>query len=161
MKLRHFFAVAASMLAACALPLSGARADMLYDASTLVQGQQAFTESFNVTSPGTLTMSISNIPWLDTVSDLSFFLTTSSGGMVGSMMGGSGSESVNVGTGTIYAHWFGDAKGDYDIGVLGVNIQFQPGVLPVPLPPTLVLMLSGLALLFGWQRKLLPGMASR
>jgi len=65
----------------------------------------------------------------------------------------SGSESFNVGSGPIYAHWFGSAQGIYDLGVIGVKITFQPAGIPVPLPASLVLLLSGLGVLFGWQRR--------
>jgi uncharacterized protein (DUF111 family) len=35
-----------------------------------------------------------------------------------------------------------------------MKITFQPGnVAPVPLPASFVLLLSGLGLLFGWQRR--------
>ena len=109
-------------------------------------------QSFNVTGPGSLTITLSSIPWLDTVSDLTGFLTTASG-MIGSTIG-AGSETVDVGAGTYYAHWFGDAQGAYNLGVVGLKISFQPGVIaPVPLPASFVLLLSGLGLLFGWQRR--------
>jgi hypothetical protein len=61
-----------------------------------------------------------------------------------------------VGAGTYYAHWFGDAQGVYNLGVVGLKIQFQPGATAVPLPATLLLMLSGLGLLFGWQSRKAP-----
>ena len=66
---------------------------------------------------------------------------------------GAGSESVSVAAGTYYAHWFGTAQGDYNLGVVGMKITFQPGATPVPLPMSFVLLLSGLGLLFGWQRR--------
>jgi hypothetical protein len=142
------------LLTAWILPPEAARADsIIYDGISLFSGQQSFTESFNLAGPGTLTFSLSNIPWLDTVSNLSGFLTTTSG-EIGSTIG-AGTESISVGPGTYYAHWFGDAQGTYNLGVVGLKINFQPGT-PVPLPTTLVLMLSGLGLLFGWQSRKAP-----
>jgi hypothetical protein len=129
----------------------------MYDGISLFSGQQSFMESFNLATSGTLTFSLSNIPWLDTVSNLSGFLSTTSG-QIGSTIG-AGTESLSVGPGTYYAHWFGDASGAYNLGVVGLKIDFQPnGVTAVPLPTTLVLMLSGLGLLFGWQRRKAPAL---
>src|SRR5260370_728864 len=102
-------------------------------------------------------MTLSNIPWLDVVSNLSGFLSTPSG-EIGTTIG-AGTESVNVGAGTYYAHWFGDAQGAYNLGVVGLKITFQPGAVPVGLPTSFVLMLSGLGILFGWQNRRTPASA--
>jgi hypothetical protein len=158
MKLRMFLA-APLLLAAWIMPAGAARADtILYDGISVISGQQSFTESFNVTGPGTLTFSLSSIPWLDTVSNLSGFLSSSSA-QIGTTLIGAGTESFNVDAGTYYAHWFGDAAGTYNLGVVGLNIDFQPGgATPVGLPTSLVLMLSGLGLLFGWQSRRAPAL---
>jgi hypothetical protein len=153
MKLQNLFATSLLVFAAWALPSGAVRADtVLYDGISLFQGQQAFTDSFTLATPGTLTLTLSDIPFLDQVSDLTGFLSTSSG-VVGTTMG-AGSESLSVGAGTYSAHWFGDAQGTYNMGVVGLLIAFQPSnVTPVSLPTSLVLMLSGLGVLFGWQRR--------
>jgi hypothetical protein len=124
---------------------------VLYDNAGFIQGQQSFTQAFDITTPGTLTVTLSQIPWLDALSNLTCFLTTSSG-VVGNWTG-TGTEQWAVGTGTIFAHWFGQADGKTGIGVFGLKIEFQPSVAAVALPPSLLLMLSGLGLLFGWQRQ--------
>jgi hypothetical protein len=36
---------------------------------------------------------------------------------------------------------------------VGLKITFQPGAVPVPLPTSFLLMLSGLGILFGWQNR--------
>jgi hypothetical protein len=132
-----------------------ARADsVLYDSVGFIQGKQSFTDSFDITTPGTLTVTLSNIAWLDTIADLNCFVTTS-GGLIGTSMG-VGTESFQVGPGMIYAHWFGDANGTYGIGVFGMKIMFQPGT-PVALPTSLILLLSGLGVLLGWQRRAVAG----
>jgi hypothetical protein len=124
----------------------------LYDGISVISGSQSTVQSFNVTAPGALTITLSSIPWLDTVADLTGFLSTASG-MIGTTIGAR-SETVDVGAGTYYAHWFGDAQGAYNLGVVGLKITFQPSVVaPVPLPASFVLLLSGLGLLFGWQRR--------
>jgi hypothetical protein len=156
MKSRTF---AASTLLAFSIwltPFAASRADtVLYDAGSFVQGEQSFTQSFNISGPGTLTVSMNDIPWLDIVSDLNCFLSTASGliNPAANGSGSSGSESFSVGSGPVYAHWFGSAQGVYDLGVIGVKITFQPAGMPVPLPASLVLLLSGLGVLLGWQRR--------
>jgi hypothetical protein len=157
MNLRRLLSASILLVAAWILPADEVRADsLIYDGLSLFSGQQSFTESFNLSTPGTLTFTLSNIPWLDTVSNLSGFLSTTSG-QIGSTIG-AGTETVNVGAGTYYAHWFGDAQGTYNLGVVGMKIEFQPGGTPVALPTSLVLMLSGLGLLFGWQNRRAPAL---
>jgi hypothetical protein len=153
MKSRQFLSASLLMLVVWALPITPARADsVLYDSTSLVQGQQSFVQSFNIATPGTLTVTLSTIPWLDAISNLTCFLSTTAG-MVGKTMG-SGTESIDITSGTIYAHWFGDAQGTYNIGALGIKIAFQPSnVTPVPLPASFVLLLSGLGILLSWQRR--------
>ena len=126
MKSRTFAASALLALGIWLTPFAASRADtVLYDASSFVEGQQSFTQSFNISGPGTLTVSITDIAWLDIVSDLNCFLSTASG-LINPAANGGGSETFSVGSGPIYAHWFGNAQGIYDLGVIGVKITFQP-----------------------------------
>jgi hypothetical protein len=159
MKILRFLPALILLFAAWALPTGAARADtLLYDGISVISGAQSSVQSFNVTAPGTLTVTLSNIPWLDTVANLSGFLSSASG-PVGTSFG-AGTESVNVAAGTYYAHWFGDAQGAYNLGVVGLEITFQPGTV-VSLPTSFLLMLSGLGILFGWQsRRAAPVLAA-
>ena len=153
-------AAAILILGVSVFSMSAAQASVvLYDQAGLIQGQQSFVQSFDVTTAGTLTVSLSSIPWLDAISGLSCFLTTSSG-LLGSSMS-SGTESLSVGPGMIYAHWFGDAAGAFGVGAYGLKIQFQAAGTAVPLPTALVLMLSGLGILFGWQGRNEPARTVR
>jgi hypothetical protein len=155
MKSRQFLSVLLLVLAA---GVGSARAGtVLYDSASLISGQGGATQSFNLSTPGTLTISITNIPWLDVVADLNCFLSTPTG-VVGSKMYAAGSETFNVGAGTYYASWFGDAQGTFNEGVVGVKIQFQPATA-VSLPASLILLLSGLGVFFGWQRPRTPDLA--
>ena len=155
MKFHQILAIAATMLGGCAIPFGTAAADtVIYDGISLFQGQQAFMDSFTVATPGSLTMTVTDIPWLDPVSNQSFFLSSATG-LLGSTMA-DGGETLSVGPGTYYAHWLGDAAGSYGMSVVGVSIEFQPNGAVVGLPASLLLLLSGLGLLFGWQRRGAP-----
>lgn len=149
MHIRQSLIIGVAVIAAWALSLRPAAADtVLYDSAGFIQGRQSFVQSFDITTAGTLTVSLADIPWLDTVSNLNFFLTTPAG-TVGTSMG-AGTESIGVGPGVIYAHWFGDANGAFGVGAYGIKLMFQPGsVTPVPLPGALFLLLSALAALVG------------
>jgi hypothetical protein len=151
MRNRHFRI--AAMLAMWLLPLAAARAGtVLYNSAGFIEGEQSFVQSFDITTPGTLTVTLTAIPWLDTISDLNAFVSTATG-VVGSSWSG-GSESIAVDAGTFYAHWFGDANGAFGLGVYGVKVMFQPNAISaVPLPASLLLLLSGLGVLWGWQRR--------
>lgn len=124
---------------------------MLYDSASIIQGEGSYVQGFDITTAGTLTMTLTQIPWLDTVSNLTGFVTTPSG-VLGTSMG-VGTESFKVGPGMVYAHWYGDAQGVFDAGVVGVTVQFMPAV---PLPDSLLLLGSGLVLLLAWQRRARP-----
>jgi|GEM_PF-1095865 hypothetical protein len=128
------------------------RADsILYDDAGFIQGQQSFVQAFDITTPGTVTVTLSDVPWLDTIADLTCFLSTSSG-LLGASMG-PGSESISVRPGMIYAHWYGDADGAFGLGVYGIKITFQPASMPsVPLSPSITMLLIGLALLWSFRR---------
>jgi hypothetical protein len=153
MKLSQILSVAGLAVAAGLSPGKAAHADMIiYDSMAVFEGQQGFTDSFSVSTPGTLTVTVTDVPWLDTVTNLSFFMSSPTGA-VGSTLNGAGTESITLNSpGTYSANWFGNAQGLYDLGVVGVNIEFRPNGTPVPLPASIILMLSGLGIVFAWPR---------
>jgi len=150
MQLRHLLAPISLLLCAAFVPMASVRADtVLYDNAGFIQGNQSFVDSFNIVTPGTLTISLADVPWLDTPSDLNVFVTSASGPLGTSM--GAGTETLQIGPGTFYAHWFGEADGQYKIGVYSLKITFQPQGSTVPLPGALVLLLSGIFVIFAMQ----------
>lgn len=152
MKFRRILSAAGLLLTAWMVPGRAAHADMVvFDSMSLFQGQQAFTQTFSVTTPGTLNVTVTDIPWLDAVADLSFFLSSPKG-TVGHTLNGGGSELISLAPGRYTANWFGNAQGPYDLGVVGVNIDFHPNGTAVGIPASVFLMLSGLGLLFAWPR---------
>jgi hypothetical protein len=161
MNVKKFFAALLLVSGAWAAPFTAAHAStVLYDSATFVQGEQTGVQAFDISTPGTITVTLTDIPWLDIVSDLTASITTASGVIGTSTV--AGSESFSVGSGTIFAHWFGDASGATGLGVIGIEVVFQAAnATPVPLPASLLLLLSGLGVLFGWQRReTLPAVAA-
>jgi hypothetical protein len=146
----------AAMMAMWLLPLAAARAGtVLYNDAGFIEGEQSFVQSFDITSPGTLTITLTSIPWLDTISDLNAFVSTTSG-VLGSSWSG-GTESMWVKPGMVYTHLFGDADGAFGLGVYGLKVEFQPNGIPaVALPASFFLLLSGLGVLFGWRHRRSP-----
>lgn len=158
-QIRRLFASIVMGIGAWVLPFGLAQAStVLYSGAGFIQGAQSFVQSFDITTPGTITVTLSNIPWLDTISGLNCFLTTASRPLgpsldVGTQSMSVGTQSISVAPGMIYAHWFGDANGTYGLGVYGMKITFQPSGSIVALPDSLILLLSGLGVLLGWQRR--------
>lgn len=136
----------------CALPTRANADTVLYDGSGFMRGTQAFSDTFNLTAPGTLTVTLSNVAWPQQLASLNFLLS-SDNGMMGPEMG-AGTYSYNIAAGgNVFAQWFGTAQGPLNAGVYSLKIEFQPlGGTTVPLPTSVVLLLSGLALLL-WQRR--------
>jgi hypothetical protein len=144
----------AALIALAMTGLSAGKAaasEVLFDSSGFLRGQQSFVQSFEIDSPGMLTVTLSNISWPERLSSLNLLITTANGLLAPEM--GEGSFTLEVGKGDVFAHWFGTAQGPLNIGVYAMKIEFQPfDVVPVPLPTSLALLLSGLAML-AWQRR--------
>jgi len=146
-------------IAASAAPLRAVQADtVLYDTAGFIEGAQSFVQTMQIASPATLTVTLEAVPWLDTIADLNCFITTASS-VLGAPMG-IGTNSVEVGAGTIYLHWYGDATGSYGLGAYTLNVTMNTnGGTAVGLPTTLILLLSGIGMLLGWQRHPSPSPA--
>lgn len=155
MKIRSGLVAAAGVLACCAFGARPAAAsEVLYNSVGFLQGTQSFSDSFNVASAGTLTVTLGNVGWPQPLSSLNM-LVSSAGGALGPEMG-AGTSSFNVAAGDVFAQWFGTAQGALNAGVYSLEIQFQPnsgtGSSVVPLPTSIALLLSGIGLLV-WQRR--------
>jgi hypothetical protein len=150
MNIRHFPSFAACVL--CTTLAGHANAsEVLYDGTGFLTGQQSFVQSFNISGPGTLTVSLSNVDWPAQLASLDMVLSSTGGSLLGPEMG-AGTDSFHVDSGLIFAQWFGTAQGPLNTGVYSLNIQFQPGATAVPLPASIALLLSGLGIL-AWQRR--------
>jgi hypothetical protein len=132
---------------------SAGAGEVMYDGAGFIEGQQSGMESFNVSGPGTLTIQLSNVAWPTPLGSLNAVVSSASG-LLGPEMG-AGTQSFQLTTGgEIFAQWFGTAQGPLDAGMYGIKIEFQPsGVPPVPLPTSIALLASGLALLICQRRQ--------
>lgn len=127
-----------------------AASTVLLDTSGFVSGQQSFVQSFSLSGPGLLTVTLSSIAWPEKLADLRCFVTSASGILLPEM--GVGTDSIEVGSGAIYAQWFGKASGPLNLGVFGIKLEFTPSAVAVPLPTSIILLASGLWLLAAKRR---------
>lgn len=109
-----------------------------------ISGTQSFVDTFDMPTAGTLTVSLTDIDWPDAINGLNAFVN--SGNQVVLPDFGPGTESVSVGPGSVSVHWYGTGTGALETGLFGMEVQFQPGAMAVPLPGTLALLASGLLL---------------
>jgi hypothetical protein len=159
MKLRTIFSTCAIVLAGMATAAGPAAASqVLYDSAGFLQGSQTFEQSFNITGPGTLMITLSNVTWPVPLASLNMVLGTSSGLLAPEM--GAGSQMFNVTGGPLFVQWFGTAQGPLDLGVYSMQVVFDPSTAtPVPLPPSILLLCSALLALLAW-KGLKPGLKS-
>jgi hypothetical protein len=159
MKIRTI-AMLSVALACGSIGVTSAKASqVIYDGVGFLQGTQSFSDSFTLSSPGTLTVTLGNVGWPQPLSSLSL-LVSSSSGLLGQALNAStvtsATETFNVTSGNISTSWFGSAQsGGLNAGVYSVDIQFQ-ATPTVPLPTSIGLFLSGLVLLI-WQRRVKRG----
>jgi hypothetical protein len=151
MNIRKMVMMGAFGAGALAAVGSAGAADVMYDGAGFIRGQQAGMESFNVSGPGMLTVQLTNVAWPVPLASLNAVISSPGGGLLHPEMG-EGTQSFQVTGGEIFAQWFGTAQGPLDAGVYALKIEFTPNALAVPLPTSVGLLVSGLALL-GWQRR--------
>jgi hypothetical protein len=140
--------------AAWSMPICARASVVLDDSVGFIKGTQIFSDTFDITAPGVLTVSLSAIPWLDTLQDLTSFLTSPSGGVLPGTFNGN-VESWNVLPGDITVNWYGTAAGTFGVGVYGMQVALQTAA-PVPIPAQLPLLISGLGVLSLWRRSRRP-----
>jgi hypothetical protein len=127
------------------------RADMFVSETTLVTGTSSNVASFTITSAEPVTVELSNLPWPQSLSSLSFMLSSADQVISSWSTDSSEAETYQLNPGTYYAHVTGTAgEGDTDLGLYSLSIGTQAA--PVPLPTGGVLLISALLvlLLLGW-----------
>jgi hypothetical protein len=156
MKIWKNMSIGAAALAVCwSMGASRAGAsEILYDGVGFLEGTQSFTDSFNLSSSGTLTVTLSNVAWPTQLASLDLLMSSSSGALGPELdaTNSTATATYNVTSGNVVAQWFGTAQGSLNAGVYALEIQFQPSTNPVPLPTSIGLFLSGIGLLI-WQRR--------
>jgi len=131
------------------LGASAAQAGVILTSSQLVQGTSAISEfkyTFDVSGPGTLDVSLTDMDWPAALKDLSFTAASASS-VIGQIIGpGQASFDITSG-GTLYAYVTGEATNPvsgpaYGLGLFDLSISFAPSA--VPLPASLGLLLAAL-----------------
>jgi hypothetical protein len=138
----------------CLSAAPGARAEtMLVSQTSLVSGSYSSVDSFSVPSSGTVTVELSNLPWPQALSSLSFMASSASEVLSSWSTQTSSIESFAVTPGTYFAHVFGSATGPLDLGLYSMTVSFTPAGT-VALPATGWMLGMGLLMLLGFARVL-------
>jgi len=146
-----------AMLGLAAAPHARAESILLAQ-TTMVVGNESTVDSFTTSGAGTVTVNLQNLNWPMPLSALSFSATSASqvlwggGGPMNSEVA-----SFNVdGAGTYFAHIMATAQGSLNVGLYSLLMTFTPGTSPIPLPPSVWLLLTGVFVLAGLARAVRP-----
>lgn len=127
---------------------------MLLSDTTMVRGSSSATFSFDTPTAGTVTATLSNLVWPDSLKALTFSATTANSTLSSwsalDSPNQTGTESFTVGPGTYFAHIMATAQGDLNLGLYSLNLTFSPSA--VSLPGTEWMLLAGVLMLFGLTR---------
>ncbi len=127
---------------------------VIYDGVGFLVGTQSFEDTFSLSGPGTLSVTLTDFDWPSPLSSLDMVVSTAQGAL--GPESGAGTVNYQISNpSTVSAQWFGTAAGPLDTGLVGLEVQFTPSATTVPLPTSIVLLLSGLAFLV-WQRRMRP-----
>lgn len=147
-----FTRLAPALLAVAGLWSTAGHAEMLFANSTLVSGSQTLVSSFEAPGKGTITIDLADLVWPDKLSSLSFAAATTSA--VLGRMSGAGEMSFDVGSSGWYSAIVSATAapdGLFGMGMYSLRVDFAPAV---PLPPSALLLLSGLAgIVAAWRGK--------
>lgn len=127
-----------------------ARADMFVSETELVSGTGSSVESFTVTTAESVTVQLSNIPWPQSLSSLSFMLSSADQVLASWSTDDSTVETYQLTPGTYYAHVTGTAAGSFDLGLYSLSIGTQPAAVPLPPGGTLLIGALLVLLVLGW-----------
>jgi hypothetical protein len=143
--------VAVCGLLLCRIGVSCADTVLLSD-TTLISGTETADFSFTAPGPGTVSVTLTNIAWPQTLSNLNFLASTPSTVLSSWSTSGSQTGSFGVsGSGTYFADVQATAQGPMNLGVYSLELTFSPQA-PVPLPASSWLLLAGLLTIAGWLR---------
>jgi hypothetical protein len=119
--------------------------ETLLQQSTMVINQQSNSYSFTAPGPGTLLVQLGDVDWPTLLQSINLSLDSPTQ-VLGTLAVTGGLELTLASGGTYYADITGQAAAPLDIGVYSLEVQFLPqGV--VPLPESLLLLLSGIGAL--------------
>jgi len=150
-------AVAAMLLASHAL---ADEMDLVNTSHTVDASGGVSINRLELKGPGTLTVTLTSIPWPQSLAQVAMLLTTLTGTVEGHM-DGFNTESFRVnGAETLYAFCFGRAERlpgfDFGYGTYGLWVHFKPQAPAVPIPPSFGLLGAGLLGLALWRRRPSP-----
>lgn len=145
-------------IAFAAIPVAGAAQTTLQDASYTVGNSGAVNITrFDLTSAGTLTVKLTDIPWPQPLAGAEFMLSTATGEVIG-RLNTFGTASFDIsGPGTLYALSYGIVNNlpglNFGFGTYGLNLSFSPSATTVPLPAAGGLMAGGMLLLLSFRSR--------